>query len=232
MAGPLAISAFADLSIRFIPFEGEQPDFIFDGTQAETSNHRYEVRTEIEEDEEGEEIENQTLVRTDKASGKDRVVFSPPANLELGVAALENKLVLKCGGVLCFVESDKQFKEIEKWCDEGDSEEPLEGCMPVDHEVVAHPRVPLLVVSATSHHPVGSWLVVRRDGKNHLAGAVESVNCGTNDGELIFGNDSGMMVIENVDELVARAGDMPVIAHPWEELLSEFQAKLARIASS
>lgn len=231
MAGPLAVSAFADLPIRFIPFEGEQPDFIFDGTQAETSPHRYEVRTEIEEDEEGEEIQNQKLVRTDKASGRDRVVFSPPANFELGVAVLDHKLVLKCGGVLFFVESDKQFKEIKKWCVEGDSEEPLDGCMPVDHEVVAHPRVPLLVVSTNSHHPVGSWLVVRRDGKNHLAGAVESVNCGTNDRELIFGNDSGMMVIENVDELVARAGDMPVIAHPWEELLAEFQAKLARIAS-
>jgi len=231
MAGPLAVSACADLPIRFIPFEGEQPDFIFDDMQAETSTHRYEVRTEIEEDEEGEEIQNQKLVRTDKASGRDRVVFSPPANFELGVAVLDNRLVLKCGGVLFFVESDKQFKEIKKWCVEGDSEEPLDGCMPVDYEVVAHPRVPLLVVSTNSHHPVGSWLVVRRDGKNHLAGAVESVNFGTNDRELIFGNGSGMTVIENVDELVARAGDTPVIAHPWEELLSEFQAKLARITS-
>jgi len=231
MEGPLAVSAFADLPIRFRPFEGEQPDFIFDGTQAETSTHRYEVRTEIEEDEEGEEIQNQTLVRTEKGSGRDRVVFSPPANFELGVAVLENKLVLKCGGVLFFVQSDKQLKEIKKWCVEGDSEQPLEGCIPVDHEVVAHPRVPLLMVSTSSHHPVGSWLVVRRDGKNHLVGAVESVNYGTNDRELIFGDGSRMMVIANVDELVARAGDAPVIAHPWEDLLSEFQAKLAQIAS-
>jgi len=225
------VSAFADLPIRFVPFAGEPPDFIFDGTHAETASHRYEVRTSIDDDEDGEEVSTGTLVRTDKASGKSRVVFSPPPGFELGVTVLDGKLVIKAGGVLFFVERDKQFKEIEKWCVDGDSEEPLEGCLPVDYEVTAHPRVPLLVVSTSnSDHPVGGWLVVRRAGKNHLVGALETGNCGTNDRELIFGNTAEMMVIENVEQLVARAGDAPVFAHPWEALLAEFQAKLAGVA--
>ncbi len=140
MAGPLAVSAFADLPIRFIPFEGEQPDFIFDGTLAETSTHRYEVRTEIEEDEEGEEIQNQTLVRTDKGSGRDRVVFSPPANVELGVAVLQNNLVLKCGGVLFFVQSDTQFKVIKKWCIEGAPRNPSRAALVTAFRSGASPR--------------------------------------------------------------------------------------------
>jgi hypothetical protein len=227
---PLVVSAFADHSIRFVPFAGAPPDFIFDGTQAETTTHRYEVRTEHEEDEDGEESEASTLVAIDKGSGTQRVVFSPPANFELGVAVLDNKLVLKCGGLLFFIENEnekKQLKEIEKWCVDGDSEEPPEGCVPVDYSVYAHPRAPLLVVSTNSHHPVGDWLVVRRAGKNHLVGAVETINCGTIDRELVFGNaGSELLRIEDLDELVARAAGAPVIEHPWETLLAEFQARL------
>jgi hypothetical protein len=77
---------------------------------------------------------------------------------------------------------------------------------------------------------VGSWLVVRRDGKNHLVGAVESINYDdVLDHHHPRVRSEDQLVVVRA-ELVARAGDAPMLTHPREELLSEFQAKLARDA--
>jgi hypothetical protein len=233
ITGLHVVSAFGDYAIHFVPFTGKRPDFTFDGSHAETASHRYTVRTivkSVESEEDGEvEVEVSTLVGIEKSSGTERILFEPPEGFEIGIAAVGNELALRCGNELYFIVRDQQFREIEAWCVEGDADEPLEGCVPVDYEVVAHPRVPLLVISSgPSYYPVKSWLVVRRDGKSHLVGALGSLDYAAHDGELVF-ESLEPAVIENVDELIARAARAPVIAHPWDDLFSEFRDKLANI---
>jgi hypothetical protein len=225
--GPQVIPAYAGCTIRFAPAQEPVPlveIFNFDPSHWETETHRYEVRFgEVPpDDDDGEPGEASTLVEIDKRSGVERVVFEPPPNLNIGISSLGRELVVTCGTELYFITEGSQFRSIEEWYEGNPDDEPLAGCLPVDYEFVAHPRVPLLIISAASQYrPVSGWIVVRRGETNHLIGGIGSANYAAHGKKLVLQYDEKLLEIENVDALVESAVHAPLFAYPWDELLTE-----------